>query len=133
MINLIVSFISIQKLGIYGVLIGTIVALLYRTNDMILYAAKKLLKRSPFKTYIKWGTNAMIFAVFMRVFSIVYAKIAIENYWELLFQAVLVCILVIPTFFLVGSIIDKDSFRFCVSFFKEHINDIERKCGGGKE
>ena len=132
-INIVVSLVCVSKFGIYGVLCGTIAALLYRTNDMILYAAKKLLKRSPFKTYIKWGTNAMIFAVFMRAFSIVYAKIAIENYWELLFQAVLVCILVIPTFFIVGSIIDKDSFRFCASFFKEHINDIERKCGREKE
>ena len=126
-INIVVSLICVNKFGIYGVLCGTIVALLYRTNDMILYAAKKLLKRSPFKTYIKWGTNAMIFAVFMRIFSMVYAKIAIDSYGQLLFQAVLVCIWVIPTFFIIGSIIDKESFRYCVAFFKKYINDIKRK------
>ncbi len=37
-INLTVSLVLVFKIGVYGVLIGTIVALFYRTNDVIIYA-----------------------------------------------------------------------------------------------
>ncbi len=53
-INLSVSICAVLLLrgrtelsGIYGVLIGTIAALLYRSNDMILYANRRILHRSP--------------------------------------------------------------------------------------
>lgn len=52
-INIVVSLICVVRFGIYGVLCGTIAALLYRTNDMILYASRKLLNRSPMGTYLK--------------------------------------------------------------------------------
>lgn len=51
-INLVVSLVCVQFCGIYGVLFGTLIALLYRTNDIILYSNIKILKRSPFKTYL---------------------------------------------------------------------------------
>lgn len=51
LINLIVTTVGIIFLGIYGALIGTIVALFYRTNDVIIYSNRKLLNRSPMRTY----------------------------------------------------------------------------------
>ena len=48
-INVIVSIAAVQFIGIYGVLLGTIAALLYRTNDFIIYANTKILMRSPKK------------------------------------------------------------------------------------
>lgn len=50
-INVIVSIAAVQFIGIYGVLLGTIAALLYRTNDFIIYANTKILMRSPKKEY----------------------------------------------------------------------------------
>lgn len=61
-INVTVSLWAVKKLGIYGVLLGTIVALLYRTNDMIIYAAR-ILKRSPLITYKRWIINIICFVV----------------------------------------------------------------------
>lgn len=49
--------------GMYGVLIGTIAALLYRANDMIIYTAKHILSISPWRTYQKWAVNLVGFAV----------------------------------------------------------------------
>ena len=46
-INLVVSLIGVVYLGIYGVLLGTVIALLYRTNDIIIYSNKKILNRPP--------------------------------------------------------------------------------------
>ena len=51
-INLTVSLICVNFFGIYGVMIGTVIALGYRTNDIIIYANTKILNRSPKKTYI---------------------------------------------------------------------------------
>ena len=63
LINLGTSLILVQFLGIYGVLIGTIIALLYRVNDIIIYANKKILKRTPLKTYKKFICNFLIFSI----------------------------------------------------------------------
>lgn len=60
-INLVVSVVAVQYLGIYGVLCGTIAALLYRSNDVILYANQRILRRSPWKEYVLYGVNALTF------------------------------------------------------------------------
>ncbi len=62
-INIVVSIVLAKIIGIYGVLIGTIVALLYRSNDIIIYANKRILNRSPFKTYSKFLLFMLIFAL----------------------------------------------------------------------
>lgn len=66
-INLVVSIICVNIWGIYGVLFGTIVALLYRANDMIIYANRIILKRSPWKTYKWWGLNLFLFGIIVLV------------------------------------------------------------------
>lgn len=60
-LNLGVSITLVNFIGIYGVLVGTIVALLYRTNDIIIYANKKILKRSPWVTYKKMIVNFVVY------------------------------------------------------------------------
>ena len=62
-INLIVSIVLVNLIGIYGVLLGTIVALLYRSNDIIIYANTKILKRSPLCTYKKMLVYLSIFSL----------------------------------------------------------------------
>jgi O-antigen/teichoic acid export membrane protein len=68
-INLIVSIVSVKIWGIYGVLVGTIAALLYRTNDMIIYSNKRILFRSPWITYKRWGINFGVFIFILIVNS----------------------------------------------------------------
>ena len=65
-INLSVSILGVKLVGIYGVLFGTIAALIYRTNDMILYSAHKLLEQSSLPTYKRWITNIVLFLVIVR-------------------------------------------------------------------
>lgn len=62
-INLVVSLICVGLFGIYGVLFGTIAALLYRTNDFIVYANRVILGRSPWPTYRRWLRNAGLMAL----------------------------------------------------------------------
>ena len=60
-INVIMSVIAVQFFGIYGVLIGTITALFYRANDMILYANHKIMNRSAWPSYRRWIVDAAVF------------------------------------------------------------------------
>ncbi len=64
-INITVSIVLSKSIGIYGVLLGTIIALLYRTNDIIIYANRKILNRSPWKTYSTLFSNLFIFIFIM--------------------------------------------------------------------
>jgi hypothetical protein len=57
--------VAVQFFGIYGVLIGTVMALLYRANDMVLYASHKILMKSAKKTYKLWLTNLAIFVTIL--------------------------------------------------------------------
>ena len=62
-INVIVSIAAVQFIGIYGVLLGTIAALLYRTNDFIIHANTKILMRSPKKEYALVLSNFLVFTI----------------------------------------------------------------------
>jgi len=50
-INLTASLILVRPLGIYGVLLGTIIALIFRTNQTIIYTNRFILDRSSWHTY----------------------------------------------------------------------------------
>lgn len=54
-INIVASIILIQRYEIYGVLLGTIVALLYRTFDVIIFTRKHILKTAISKAILKTG------------------------------------------------------------------------------
>lgn len=125
-INITVSLICVVKFGIYGVLFGTIAALVYRTNDMILYASKRLLRRSPAITYIKWFVNMLLFAFFMIASSQVYSKIELNNYLSIFICAAITCLIVVPSFFIVGSFMDKESCQYLIYFLKTHIKFKKR-------
>ena len=62
-INIIVSLLAVHWWGIYGVLAGTIAALLYRVNDVIFYTCKHILLRSPWITYRRWLVNLAVFLI----------------------------------------------------------------------
>lgn len=62
-INLTVSLFGVHFLGMYGVLAGTVAALLYRVNDMILYTYKYIIFKSPVQTYRRWGVSFLAFFV----------------------------------------------------------------------
>lgn len=68
-INVTVSLILLPRFGIVGVLLGTIAALFYRTNDMIIYSAKWVHNQSLKKTYGRITRNLVIFLVFLVVGS----------------------------------------------------------------
>lgn len=101
-INLAVSLICVGPFGIYGVLFGTIAALLYRTNDFIVYANRVILGRSPWPTYRRWLLNAGLMALCIALGSRL--PIRAENYLRLLGWMV-PCALAVGGIFLLGNLL----------------------------
>lgn len=102
-LNLAVSLVGVCYCGIYGVLIGTIVALLYRTNDIIVYANTRILQRGPWRTYAIYGVDFVIF--FMLQFLYPYLFDTIDSYGNLLLAAVVLTVLSLTVFLLLQSAI----------------------------
>ena len=114
-INLTVSIIAVNFWGIYGVLVGTIVALLYRANDMILYANNRILNRSAWITYKKIISNTIIFVLITLGIS----KIpwVLESYVTIVEWACICGVIVVLIYFAVGTLIDKESFKLLKKIF----------------
>lgn len=116
-INIVVSIVGVYKFGIYGVLCGTIAALLFRTNIMITYAAKNILHRKPYYTYRRWFINFMLFCVVSLFCSMIPFKLG--SYLLIILNAIVVSVAVILLFFVVNSIIEREAFECLASIIKK--------------
>lgn len=108
-INLLISLLLVVPLGMYGVLIGTIAALLYRTNDMILYASHKLLHAPARHTYRKFLCNGVLFVLLWS--SAKALPLPLNSYPALLLSAAVFCIFSLLLFTVLGSALDCDARR----------------------
>jgi O-antigen/teichoic acid export membrane protein len=104
-INLCVSLAAVQYLRMYGVLLGTIVALLYRTNDIIIYANTKILKRSPLREYAVYAVNGSTFILFVVIAK--HIQLQTDTYFQCLLQAGMVSVVVLLVYTLINSIMYK--------------------------
>lgn len=118
-INLVVSLVCVFQFGIYGVLMGTIVALIYRANDIIIFANRVVLGRSPWPTYRKWLTNLAVLAALIFVFLNI--PMRVDTYLWLILNAVWVSIIVMAVFFGINSLTEPLSrnvaFRYLFSMW----------------
>ena len=119
-INLSASIILVNFIGIYGVLLGTIIALLYRTNDMVIYANKKILKRSAWKSYKLILTNFLIFFVLLIVKHFI--NLTINNFASFIVAGLITTIISMGVYFILNSLMNRQAFRTLKSaLFKSKI------------
>ena len=123
-INITVSLISVYICGIYGVLIGTIAALLYRSNDMIIYANKKILHRSPWKTYRHWLVNLALMIVVTLLSRPIFAHISLNTYPRIILCAAAACMIVVPLFFAVASLLERETYYYAKELVTPMIRNI---------
>ena len=116
-INLTVSIIAMTFLGIYGVLIGTIVAFLYRDIVSIWYSNKNILKRSS-GVSIKIGLcNLALLALLIGASC--FFKLTADSYLYLIGIAVVVTIISCSVFFIVNSLLCPKSFCLIMRYAKQ--------------
>lgn len=123
-INVTVSLICVNLFGIYGVLMGTIAALLYRSNDMIIYASK-IIDRSCWVTYRRWVLNIGIFLLCS--FVIDRFTLPADNYLQILLTAVAVSLFVIGTFIGINAIFERKNMKYLVEIAKNMFGRFVRK------
>lgn len=111
-INLSLSMILAKKIGLYGVLIGTIVALGFKTNYIIVIANKKILNRKPLRTYITFGVNVLLF-MFCILFS-KYVDLEITNYKMFFICAIPLTLIVCLLYVGVNVIVNYSSTKICL-------------------
>lgn len=95
-INLTISIAAVWKYGMFGVLSGTIVALLYRTIDAILYTNRKLLNRSSWRTFCVWIRNIALFLILAWVWNVL--DIEISSYFVWIAAAIPTALVALFTF-----------------------------------
>ena len=113
-INLVVSFVCVFRFGIYGVLMGTIAALIYRANDIIIYANKIVLNRSPWPTYRRWLIDLVVFSVL--VFLFVSIPMRVDTYFGLILNAMWVSVVIMAAFLGVSSLTEPSSRKVALRY-----------------
>lgn len=109
-INICVSLFLVTRIGIYGVLIGTITALLYRTNDVIIYANVDILHRKPWKTYRRWIVNLLIMIVL--VYSSLWIMPKPTNFLMWIVYAMIISIISFIAFMVIDTLFDRQASNY---------------------
>lgn len=118
-INLSVTIVSVLHFGIYGVLFGTIAALVYRANVIIIYVNRKILNRSPLVTYKRWGWCALIFVVIYMMNDMFI--MTIDSYVQLILFSILVVIVIVGSYTIGMFLFERPSFYYIMRRFKGYI------------
>lgn len=108
-INIIVSIAAVKAFGIYGVLVGTIAALLYRSNDIILYTSRHLLHRSPWPSYRRTLLNLALMLLMIFVSSKI--ALSLNGYMEIALYGIIYFIIAFTVMFCISSIADREAFK----------------------
>lgn len=123
-INLGVSIICAKQYGIYGVLFGTIAALLVRNTLMISFACKQVLHISPFIYLKKWGSNMGAFLGLSYLCNICFAGVYANSYWVLIMQAGVMMVLAAVCFAGIALMYDRAS---CLYLKKYLMSKLEKR------
>ena len=109
-INIVVSVALVMKLGIYGVLLGTIAAYLYRTVDIVLYANRQILDRGCWHTWKLWLLNMAVFGQICAAFRFI--PLSAESFAGFFLAAIPVGIVVCLVYFASMWLFTRDTARF---------------------
>ena len=132
-INLSVSILCVFHFGIYGVLMGTIAALFYRANDMIIYANKCILKRSPLITYRRWLLNLVLFICITTAAKLAFSHISLNTYGQIIVWATVCCIIIMPLFFMAAFLVEKGTYRYFKSLAEPYMRLVLAKVHKNKQ
>lgn len=124
-INLVISLIAVSKVGIYGVLIGTIVSLVYRTIDIIIYTNKKILKRLPLKTFGIYVIDFVLCTMCVIIYSSL--NIQIESYAKFLLVGIVLVILFNTLYLILSGTIYSRERKMVFEIIKSKTHIIKTK------
>ena len=124
-LNLGLSIVAVQFYGIHGVLIGTIIAFLYRDVVSIWYSNKKILKCSS-KASLKISIGNLSFLALI-MWLTTFMKWQIDNYIILFLVAGGVTVFSGIVFFVFNSLLSPQAFSLMWQYVKEKIKGRKNK------
>lgn len=124
LINIVVSIVAIWKFGIIGALIGTIVASIYRTNDIIIYTSRHLLQIKPWKTYRRWLVCFLTFVVI--VVFVPNDLIFFDSYVHIIIGAIVVGFLSLVVYTIAEFLTNYKEFKFLLSILHDYMSKLRK-------
>jgi len=93
-----------------------VLALLYRSTDMILYSNRVILSRGALRTYLAVAVNLGLFSAAYLVSGEI--DVAASSYWDLALRGLVVSVIVIPAWFTVVSVVCRHEFLYVWSVMR---------------
>lgn len=124
-INVVVSIVACFMLGywgisgIYGVLIGTVVALGYRTIDMYLYTSRRFLDRSVWVSVKHWIVYMGAFFIMLLVFE--QFVITVNGYIDFFLKAFLVLVIEVAYYCVCTTVFNFKTVKAIANILKNRI------------
>ena len=115
-LNVVISIILVRKYGLYGVAVGTLIAMLYRSCYLALYLSKAIMYR-PFTNYLKHILVDAIVIVLV-VFSTRWMLAAVNGYLEWIILAIKVFIVAAVEVVIINGVIYNTEFRDTIKTVK---------------
>lgn len=120
LINIICSLVFVNLFGIYGVLIGTICALIYRVTDIIIYSNTIIMKQNPWVTVKRGGINVVLY--FLIILIVNEMKINPLTYIQMATTGFVLTIIIGPIYLIVNSLFNKNDFKYILSCLRPYID-----------
>ena len=83
---------------------------------MIIYSNRVILKRSPKKTYRRWGIDLVLLLIILFVSSQIH--LAVDTYGQIILWAAIYLIIIAGIFFGVTSLTERESAKMIGSLFR---------------
>lgn len=116
-INIVVSLLATLKFGMIGCLLGTIAALLYRNNALILFVTKKVLFKSPWQNYKRILANLLTAVIIL--FFIGTEQCNAGSYISVILCAIKNAVWILGVFVLVNIIVDGRNYFYVLKEIKK--------------
>lgn len=108
-LNIISSIILINYIGVYGVLLGTIISFLYRSIDTIYYNDKYIIKNTMQKTVYRIFYNTLVMFVIVSLIRTI--NYSVTNYFDLFLFGIISSIIAFVGFSFTCFVLEKAEFK----------------------
>lgn len=117
LINLILSIILVNKYGIVGVLVATVIALPLKVIATNWMSDVLIMKRKIWNTILIIGSNYIIFIITVIIGTLY--KFNINNIIEFICSGMIITIIYIPVVVIINCLSNKKLFKFLLNIFKK--------------
>ncbi|MOA53918.1 hypothetical protein D3C78_1774480 [compost metagenome] len=91
----------------------------------MIYASRHLLDRSPWVTFRRWLTNAVVFVGITLISSAI--NIPIHSYAGIMLWGVLLGLVILPVYFVIASLMEREVFLYTWGHLKIYRTKLKNK------